>query len=58
MRGFSVGELCGAPVEAGAGFCGALTYLTGIQALTPKDTFCGDFEVRRVGIDDHGRLPA
>lgn len=33
-------------------------YLASIQGLAPKDTLCSDLEVRRVGIDDHGRLPA
>ncbi len=35
-----------------------LLYLTGVQGLSPEDTLCGDLEVRRVGVNDHGRLPA
>jgi hypothetical protein len=34
------------------------TYLAGTQGFTIKDTLCSDLEVRRVGIDDYGRLPA
>jgi len=34
------------------------TYLAGIQSLAPEDTLCGNLEVRRVRVDDRGRLPA
>ena len=38
---------------------GALAlYLASIQGFTIEDTFCSDLEVRRVRIDDYGRLPA
>ena len=38
--------------------CASSTHLAGIQRLAPEDTLCGNLEVRRVWIDDHGRLPA
>jgi len=34
------------------------TYLASIQGFTIEDTLCSDLEVRRVGVDDYGRLPA
>jgi hypothetical protein len=55
--GVSVGEYCGASGGRLLWWC-IRAYLASVQGLTPKDTLCGDLEVRRFGIDDHGRLPA
>jgi hypothetical protein len=38
--------------------CTLCSYLASIQTLAPEDTLCSDLDVCRVGIDDHGRLPA